>query len=408
MDYYNLLDMAADLGYRLAMAGAETFRVEESVTRVLASYGLASEVFAIPNCLIVSIQTDIGKPMTRMRRIGAHENDLESVERYSNLSRRLCTEHPAPQEALVWLKETEKACAHYRLPVALLGYILAAAGFSLFFGATLTDCFLAGICGLLIGLVDKFMVHFSVNQFFHTIFASFLMAVAAYAAGAAGLAGNADTVVIGTLMLLVPGLLFTNAMRDIIFGDTNSGINRIVQVFLIAAALAIGTGVAWYFIAFVWRAPVSPEPLTYSIATQCLACFVGCLGFSIIFNIHGRGMLLCIFGGILSWIAYCALLTWSGSEIVANFGAAVTVSAYAEAMARIRKYPAISYLVVSLFPLLPGAGIYYSANRIAQGDMAGFTSIGGNTIAAAAALAVGVLLVSTAFRSWMLWKHRKK
>lgn len=407
VDYNILLDMTADLGYRLAMAGAETFRVEESVARVLASYGLGSEVFAIPNCLIVSIETDCGKPMTRMRRIGAHGNDLESVERYSNLSRRLCDQRPDPQEALLWLKETEKACAHYRLPVLLLGYVLSAAGFSLFFGGTPVDFLCAGVCGLLIGLVDKLMTHFSVNQFFHTIFAAFLMAVAAYAAGAVGIASNADTVVIGALMLLVPGLLFTNAMRDIIFGDTNSGINRIVQVFLIAAALAIGTGTAWYLIAFVWKTPASLDPLGYSVWIQCIAAFIGCIGFSIYFNIHGWGMLLCVLGGALAWLAYSIFVHWCGSSVLANFGAAVIASAYAETMARIRKYPAISYLVVSLFPLLPGAGIYYSANRIAQGDMAGFASIGSNTIAVAAALAVGVLLVSTAFRSWTLWKRRK-
>ena len=55
---------------------------------------------------------------------------------------------------------------------------------------------------------------------------------------------DADIVIIGALMLLVPGLLFTNAMRDIINGDTNSGMNRIIQVFLIAVAIALGTGAA--------------------------------------------------------------------------------------------------------------------------------------------------------------------
>ena len=49
MDYSALLDLATDLGYELAMAGAETFRVEESVQRVMAAYGVEAEVFAIPN-----------------------------------------------------------------------------------------------------------------------------------------------------------------------------------------------------------------------------------------------------------------------------------------------------------------------------------------------------------------------
>ena len=79
MDYNLLLDNATDLGYELAMSGAETYRVEESINRVLASYGVESEVFAIPNCLTVSIETPDGRPMTRMRRIGFHGNDLNRV-----------------------------------------------------------------------------------------------------------------------------------------------------------------------------------------------------------------------------------------------------------------------------------------------------------------------------------------
>ena len=85
MDYNTLLDLATDLGYELAMSGAETFRVEESITRVLDSYDIQSEVFAIPNYLVVSIITDSGEPITRMRRIGQHGNDLDSVEKFNAL-----------------------------------------------------------------------------------------------------------------------------------------------------------------------------------------------------------------------------------------------------------------------------------------------------------------------------------
>ena len=49
MNYNTLLDLATNLGYELAMAGAETFRVEESIQRIMASYGIQTEVFAIPN-----------------------------------------------------------------------------------------------------------------------------------------------------------------------------------------------------------------------------------------------------------------------------------------------------------------------------------------------------------------------
>ena len=104
MNYDTLLKFTTDLGYRLAMCGAETFRVEESVNLIMQSYGIKAEVFAIPNNLTVSIETPDGKPMTLMRRIGYHGNDLDSVERYTNLSRRVCKETPSPEEAVQWLK----------------------------------------------------------------------------------------------------------------------------------------------------------------------------------------------------------------------------------------------------------------------------------------------------------------
>ena len=124
MDYSTLLELTTDLGYRLAMNGAETFRIEESVRRILAAYNIESEVFAIPNCLTVSIETHDGEPMTRMRRIGFHGTDLDTVEKYSNLSRRICAEKPDPTVARQWLQETDASLRSYSLPILLLGNFL--------------------------------------------------------------------------------------------------------------------------------------------------------------------------------------------------------------------------------------------------------------------------------------------
>ena len=96
MDYYLLTDMAAQIGYELAAAGAETFRIEETMRRVLAAYGIECEAFAIPNCVMVSLEADNGKPLMVMKRVGFHGNDLDAVERLNALSRRICAETPDP------------------------------------------------------------------------------------------------------------------------------------------------------------------------------------------------------------------------------------------------------------------------------------------------------------------------
>ena len=408
MDYNILLELATDLGYRLAMCGAETFRVEESICMVLRTYGIEAEAFAIPNCLTVSMETAEGEPLTRMRRIGYHGNDLDSVERYSNLSRKICAMKPSPEEARKWLLETDAQKREYSTQLNLLGNFLGAGGFAIFFGATVFDSFLAGICGIVVGLTNTFMDRLKANLFFRTIIASFLMSLLAYSLAVAGIGNNADTIIIGTLMILVPGLLFTNAMRDIIFGDTNSGTNRIVQVFLIAAAIALGTAASFAVVSTLWQSPDNLPALTYSLWIQLLACAVSCAGFSIVFNIHGPGILLCALGGCFAWAVYFIVLQVAHSDIPAYFWAASAASLYAEIMARIRKYPAISYLVISIFPLIPGASIYYTMNFAIRSNMVGFAEKGTHTIAIAGVIAVGILMISTSFRLWTIWKRSHK
>ena len=409
MEYSKLLDLATDLGYELSMSGAETFRVEESITLVLKAYDIDAEVFVIPNCMHISIEPVVGRPLTRMRRIGYHGNDLEGVELFTGLSRAICNRKPAPEIAQQWLELVREKKRVYRLPGYLAGDFLGAAGFSVFFGGTWMDALCAGVCGVLVGLVNKLMERLKANQFFSTLSAAFFMAMLAYVLGALGLCQNPDLATIGPLMILVPGLLFTNAMRDIIYGDTNSGINRIVQVLLVAAAIVLGTATAWNISSALLGTPAGIGAMNYGPLIQAASCVVGCVGFSVLFNIHGRGTVLCVLGGLLTWAAYALAAQLTGSELLGYFWGSVFASLYSEVMARIRKCPALPYLVVCIFPLIPGAGVYYTMNYAVQGDMERFASQGMYTAAVAGLMAVGILLVSTVFRLYANWKreHRR-
>ena len=407
MNYNLLMDLAIDLGYSLAMSGAETFRVEESVTRLLAAYGVDSDVFSTPNYILITIRNNDGTPITRMRRIGPHGNNMDSVEKFSNLSRSIVARKPAPEECHQWIQDTRKSCRCYSPEMQNLGYFIGAGGFGLFMGGTWVDGICAGLCGLLAGIVDNYLDGLKANQFFRTIASSFLMTILAYAFYACGYARNPDAITIGALMLLVPGLLFINAMRDIIYGDINSGVVRVVQVFLVAAALSLGTAAAWSVSAELWHYPASVVLADYNYATQCILCFLGCIGFSILFNIHDLGVIICAFGGMLTWIIFCIVEDLTGSAILGYFWAAAMASSYSEIMARIRKFPAISYLVISIFPLLPGGGVYHTMSHAVRGDMEAFASEGMYTAAIAGMMAIGILLVSTSVRLYHVWKAQK-
>ena len=407
MNYNLLLDLVSDLGYELAMSGAETSRVEETITRVLSTYGVGSEVFAIPNYFLITIQTEDGTPITRMRRIGYHGNDLYGVELFSDLSRKLCQHHPQLHDAMLWLEDTKNKKAVFTFPVLLLGYFLGAFGFGIFLGGSFPDGICAGLCGIVAGTVSTIAVRQNANPFFHTIAASFFMALLAYGFGAAGIAPNADAVTIGALMILVPGLLFTNAMRDIIYGDINSGVNRIVQVFLVAAALAVGTAAALGLSHRLFGVIPEADTIDYPLLISSVFCFIGCVGFSILFNIHKLGILLCALGGTIAWISYCITLELMQDGISAYFVSAFVASLYSEILARIRKFPALSYLVISIFPMIPGAGVYYTMIWAVRGNMEQFFNQGIYTAAIAGVMAVGILLPSTLFRMYADWRRSK-
>lgn len=403
MNYTPLMDLVSAISSRLAASGAETYRVEECVRRITAAYGLEARVYAVPHSLFISILIPGRDPLTQLCRMYHQGTDLEAVERYSNLSRRICAERPDWETALEWVAEAQTSQKHYPIPVDLLGHVLVACGFCVFFGGGWREFCAAGLCGLILGVLSRFLRH--TNTFFQKIISAFAMAFVAYGIQSLIWPYNADTCVIGALMLLVPGILFTNALRDIIYGDTNSGINRIVEVLLIAAAISLGTAAAGHAAHSLWGMPAISPIFTHSAPVQCLFAMVACLGFVIVFNIHGEGSWLCVLGGGLTWAVYCLVDACGGEELLGYFLATIFAAVFAEVMARLRKYPAISYLITSLLPLIPGAGIYYSAQQAMQGNSQGFVAYGTHTLAIAGVMAVGILIVVSTTR---LWTQRKK
>lgn len=139
----------------------------------------------------------------------------------------------------------------------------------------------------------------------------------------------------------------------------------------------------------------------------CLYAFIGGLAFAVPFNVHGREVPLASLGGALGWLVYLLALPVLESDVAAYFVAALALSLYSEIMARVRKRPVTAYLLISVFPLVPGAGIYYTMQYAIQGDASRFLSRGMHTLGLSGALALGILLVSTAMRMWQVFRRRR-
>lgn len=139
----------------------------------------------------------------------------------------------------------------------------------------------------------------------------------------------------------------------------------------------------------------------------CLWAFLACAGFCVILNVR-TGIIYCCIGGALGWLVYLLSMLALENDLISYFLAAIAISVYSEVMARVRKCPVTGYILISYFPLVPGAGIYYSMQYALQGDTAMFMQRGLHTLGIACCLALGVLVVSSAVRAATTIRKRRR
>ena len=138
----------------------------------------------------------------------------------------------------------------------------------------------------------------------------------------------------------------------------------------------------------------------------CLYAFLACLGFCVLFRIRGLGAVLCSLGGALAWLVYLVSGPLSGGSVfLQSFYAAVFLSAWSEAMARLRKCPATGYQLIAFIPLVPGVCFYCFVDHRDLRASPARRSSDLTACALGGALAVGVLVVSSLVR---MFSHRRR
>ena len=108
MNYAKLMELVSKIGCNITLGSAETYRIKESVNRILVAYGVESKVYSVPNSLIITILVPGQPPMTQLCRMERKGTDLDAVEQYSNLRRCICTHKPDLETAMEWVQATEK------------------------------------------------------------------------------------------------------------------------------------------------------------------------------------------------------------------------------------------------------------------------------------------------------------
>ena len=224
---------AMSVGEQLLISGAEVSRVEDTIRRIGLAYGAERvDVFSITSSILATLYYGTDQFVSQSRRVTSSLNDFDAIDRLNQLSRTICKTRPRGE----WIRAELKRIAarkRYSPAAMLLIYATIAAGFSALFGGDFIDIIASAVIGALLRLAETALRPASFNRMFTQLLYGFCGGVLANFA-----------VMIGDIMLFIPGLAFTNSLRDLFSGDTVTGLIRLCESLLLAILLAFGFALA--------------------------------------------------------------------------------------------------------------------------------------------------------------------
>lgn len=245
MNMKKLMTFALDTGEVMLTSGAETYRVEDTINRIL-SHSDATDVqsFVTPTGLFASMDCPDGSHMSYIRRVSNREIHLERIEQTNHISRAFCTDVLTLDECCKQLLSINNQKG-YPSWILMAGISLAAGLFAIVFGGTLMDGLVTTIAGIVLAGFQLLFKQEHLSQFFIDLIGAFLMSVTALSLiHIADIGDNQSIILVSGIMPLVPGVAITNAIRDTLHGHLVSGTARILDAFIVAASIATGVGLA--------------------------------------------------------------------------------------------------------------------------------------------------------------------
>lgn len=238
---YEIAEACLLAGKIILQNGGETYRVEDTMTRIADAFGHPdSQSFVTPTGILFSIGG--ASPTTVLVRIADRSTDLRKVAKVNDISRRVSGGALTASEALGLLKEVEREKNAYPGWLQIAAAAVASGCFLIMFGGSWRDfgpAMIAGGFGFALLLSFHRLVPI---RFLAEFLASVLIGALSIAFVRTGFGHELDLMIIGSVMPLVPGLLITNAVRDLMAGHLVSGLSKGAEALLTASA--IGAGIA--------------------------------------------------------------------------------------------------------------------------------------------------------------------
>lgn len=241
MNINKLLKFSSDAGKLMLQSGGETYRVEETVSRICQSFDVDEvEVFASPTAVMISILFN-GEIHSIVKRINYRGIDLNMVHNINSLSREIYQHRLSIDICEKKLKDICKSNC-YPLSKTLFFAGIATSTFTILFDGKIREFLCAFFIGVLTKLISITLQKYNLNDFFLNIICGSFVATSSIICLHFGIINELNKLIAGSIMLLVPGLALTNSIRDLLDGQLVSGLTRAAEAFFIGLSAAIGTG----------------------------------------------------------------------------------------------------------------------------------------------------------------------
>ncbi|MFS0779353.1 threonine/serine exporter family protein [Neobacillus sp. 3P2-tot-E-2] len=239
---YEIMEVCLLAGKIMLQSGGETYRVEDTMMRMAAAFGIEnSHSYVTPTGIIFSAEgTEPTK--TKLIRISTRSTDLKKVAMVNSISRRITSGELNLESALTLLKELDALNVTFPFMVQVAAASIASGCFMIMFMGEWIDFIPAMVTGG-VGYFGFLYFHRYISvKFFSEFLASFIIGLLSFFLVKIGAGQQLDKIIIGSVMTLVPGLLVTNAVRDLMAGHLVSGLSKGAEALL--TAFAIGSGIA--------------------------------------------------------------------------------------------------------------------------------------------------------------------
>lgn len=399
-----MLGAALDIASELLECGAEIQRIEDTVNRICTAYGAVKvDVFAITSLITATVSMPDGYHKTQTRRVYTTHTDFRRIEELNALSRSICESIPEPYE-LEKLVKKHRTEGRKNYVTRYVGACVMVAAFTVFFGGGAFDALAASAVSLIMMTMIVFKPRWA-NDIAHTVLCSLAGGLLCLGLYAAGLGANADAIMIGTIMLLVPGADVGNSMRDLLCGDIASGSMRLIRTLLSSTAIAVGYSIA-ILLGNALRLLGDYEPAvvagsgvgafsTGMMLLYIIAGLIGTFGYSMTNRVRAIRIPFVLLGGLLTVACWYWVCLFTENLFLSNMAAAMLATLYAEITARLTKAPTTIYLIPAVIPLVPGGRLYYSMLGIVRSDFQSFAAFAKDTFFIALGIAVGIVIVTS-------------